>query len=657
MELNVAGLASGFDWKTMVDQIADIERSKQKVLQTDQAKYNLKKSLLSAIGNKLTSLEDKAEALSKTDLYDSRTVNSTETHLSASADAGTASGDYQFQIYQMATAAKQLGTADIGNKLVSANSLATAGFSTTVTAGTFTVDGTQITIATTDTVDAVVSNITTNVANVTATYDSTNDKLTITKSSGTLVLGASTDTSNFLQATHLTNNGTSSVSSTHKLGGINLGHKANEATFQTAGTSASGSFKINGVTISYEATDTVADILSKINSSSAGTFASYDAVNDRLKLTNKTDGDLGMTLEDVSGSFLTNSGIISGSLERGKNLIYRLNGGDPVLNQGNTITETNTGISGLTVKPSKGSGASFTSSIDTSSDQVTTQSAHGYKTGEAITVFTPGTAPSGLTANSTTYYARVTGSNTFTLHTTESDATNNTSKVDISDAGTGDVYFLGANPDAATVSISKDASKIKKAIESFVTEYNDIQKTITEQTMIASSADGKVSTSTLSDERLIAEIAASLRSKVMGDVDNTQITGTVKRLESLGYKSNGYDNTISLVFSTTLDTAIREKIGDVKSFFSTTTYGYANIIDDYLETIVGESMDSGSLVDRTDNLAKLSKNIDEQIVNLEKQVQSNRDKMIRSFVNMEKAQAKINQQMQFIMSRFSNNKK
>ncbi len=567
MELNVAGLASGFDWKTMVDQIADIERSKQKVLQTDQAKYNLKKSLLSAIGNKLTSLEDKAEALSKTDLYDSRTVNSTETHLSASADAGTASGDYQFQIYQMATAAKQLGTADIGNKLVSANSLATAGFSTTVTAGTFTVDGTQITIATTDTVDAVVSNITTNVANVTATYDSTNDKLTITKSSGTLVLGASTDTSNFLQATHLTNNGTSSVSSTHKLGGINLGHKANEATFQTAGTSASGSFKINGVTISYEATDTVADILSKINSSSAGTFASYDAVNDRLKLTNKTDGDLGMTLEDVSGSFLTNSGIISGSLERGKNLIYRLNGGDPVLNQGNTITETNTGISGLTVKPSKGSGASFTSSIDTSSDQVTTQSAHGYKTGEAITVFTPGTAPSGLTANSTTYYARVTGSNTFTLHTTESDATNNTSKVDISDAGTGDVYFLGANPDAATVSISKDASKIKKAIESFVTEYNDIQKTITEQTMIASSADGKVSTSTLSDERLIAEIAASLRSKVMGDVDNTQITGTVKRLESLGYKSNGYDNTISLVFSTTLDTAIREKIGDVKSFF------------------------------------------------------------------------------------------
>ncbi len=68
-------------------------------------------------------------------------------------------------------------------------------------------------------------------------------------------------------------------------------------------------------------------------------------------------------------------------------------------------------------------------------------------------------------------------------------------------------------------------------------------------------------------------------------------------------------------------------------------------------------MDSGSLVDRTDNLAKLSKNIDEQIVNLEKQVQSNRDKMIRSFVNMEKAQAKINQQMQFIMSRFSNNKK
>ena len=655
MELNVAGLASGFDWKTMVDQLADIERGQQRVLRSEQSTYNIKKSLLNSIGSKLEKLEDKAEALAKTTLYDTRTVNSSETHMTASASAGTASGDYKFDIYQMATSAKQVGTSDIGKKITAGNSLSTAGFSVALSAGTFTVGGTQITIATTDTVTDVINRITTNVSNVTASYDSGTDKISITTTSGTLVLGSATDTSNFLQATHLTNNGTSTISSTHKLGGINLQHTANAAAFQTSGTSASGSFTINGVTISYAATDSVADILSKINSSSASVFASYDAVNDRFKLTNKTDGDLGMTLADVSGGFLANSGLLGGTLDRGKNLIYRLNGGDAVINQGNSIKETSTGIAGLIVKPTKSNGASQLSSIDAATEIVTTQSAHGYKTGEAITVFTPGTVPGGLTSTTTTYYVRATGSSTFTLHTTEAGATNNTGTVNITSSGSGDVYFLGASPISATVSIAKDTDAIKTAIAGFVAEYNSLQEVISAQVKIDTSAAGKVTAGTLADERLVAEISASLRYKIMGDVDSTQITGAVKRLESLGYTSNGYDNTIKLTDSTTLDTALREKIGDVKAFFSTTTYGYGNVVDDYVETLIGESMESGSLVDRTDNLSKLADDINDQITKLELQVQTNRQKMIDSFVIMEQAQAKINQQMQFIMSRFGDN--
>jgi len=71
--------------------------------------------------------------------------------------------------------------------------------------------------------------------------------------------------------------------------------------------------------------------------------------------------------------------------------------------------------------------------------------------------------------------------------------------------------------------------------------------------------------------------------------------------------------------------------------------------------LIGESMESGSLVDRTDNLSKLADDINDQITKLELQVQTNRQKMIDSFVIMEQAQAKINQQMQFIMSRFGDN--
>ena len=205
------------------------------------------------------------------------------------------------------------------------------------------------------------------------------------------------------------------------------------------------------------------------------------------------------------------------------------------------------------------------------------------------------------------------------------------------------------------MTIAKDTNAIKTAIASFVSNYNSIQETIAAQAKIEVAADGDVTAASLSDERLVAEIAANLRAKVMGDVDGGQITGTIKRLESLGYGSNGYDNTITLDNSSTLDNALRDNIGDVKAFFSTGTYGYGDVVDDYIETLIGESMETGSLVDRTDNLANLSDDIDEQIENLERQVLANRQRMIDSFVLMEQAQAKINQDMQFIMSRFGSN--
>jgi len=46
--------------------------------------------------------------------------------------------------------------------------------------------------------------------------------------------------------------------------------------------------------------------------------------------------------------------------------------------------------------------------------------------------------------------------------------------------------------------------------------------------------------------------------------------------------------------------------------------------------------------------------IDKQIADHERRVKSNREALIRSFVAMESAQAKINQQMSFLASRFNN---
>ena len=48
--------------------------------------------------------------------------------------------------------------------------------------------------------------------------------------------------------------------------------------------------------------------------------------------------------------------------------------------------------------------------------------------------------------------------------------------------------------------------------------------------------------------------------------------------------------------------------------------------------------------------------IDKQIADHERRVEANRQMLIRSFVAMETAQAKINQQMSFLSARFANMK-
>jgi flagellar hook-associated protein 2 len=237
-----------------------------------------------------------------------------------------------------------------------------AGFSTPVTAGTFTVNGAQINIATTDSLQTVFNNIATATGNkVTASYDATADQITLKSSDGSAItLGSSTDTSNFLQAAQLynTNGGTATntgtITSTSALGHVNTLATMANADLKTAitdGGSGNGAFTINGVTINYNAsTDNIQSVLNNINNSAAGVTASYDVVNNRFMFTNNTTGDTGIAMQDVTGNFLAATGLSSGALNHGKNLLYTLNGGtQQLVSQSNTIDSTTSGITGLTV--------------------------------------------------------------------------------------------------------------------------------------------------------------------------------------------------------------------------------------------------------------------------------------------------------------------
>ncbi len=367
MDLGVAGLASGFDWKALVDQLSEVERQPQARLLSDQNKLEQRNNAYGSIKTQLDVLMNRVKALTDGTLFGSRAATVSDTAAaSATVSSGTPLGSYAFNVTQLATSAAQRGAANAGAALsatddVSGLLLSEAGFSTAVSGGTFTVNGKQITITTGDSLQGVFDAISTATAgDVVASYSSGDDTITLTSGSGEIILGSATDTSNFLQAARLQNNGTGTVESTSALGTVRTAvtlANANLATAVTGG--GAGEFKINGVSISFDtASDSITNVLDRINESAAGVSASYDSVNDRFVLTNKTTGDVGIALEDVTGNFLAASGLSAGSIERGKNLLYTVNGGGQLTSQSNIITEASSGITGLSVT-ALDEGASF----------------------------------------------------------------------------------------------------------------------------------------------------------------------------------------------------------------------------------------------------------------------------------------------------------
>jgi len=360
--LQLAGLASGFDWKTLVDNLMQLERTPIARLESERTLNERKTTALASLNTRLADLKTASAALKGSGLFNGRAVASTTTNSNwlTSASAGTAAGNYTFDILQLATTSRRIGASDLGQGIsatddVSAVTLATLPTSTAVTAGKFTVNGVSVNIELTDSLQDVFAKISTATGGaVTASYSAATDKINLTGASE-IVLGAANDTSNFLSVARLANNGTDTVASGTALGSTSTNVPLANARLRTAVTAVdgtgAGTFAINGVSIDYNLnTDSLSNILSKINGSSAGVSASYDSASDRVILANKTTGDTGLSIQEGAGGLMGALGLATGStLDRGKNARFTINGGPELTSTSNTLDGAAHGIAGLAV--------------------------------------------------------------------------------------------------------------------------------------------------------------------------------------------------------------------------------------------------------------------------------------------------------------------
>ncbi len=366
----VSGLASGLDTKLLIQQLMQIERRPITMMQNKKQLLQWRKDQWGEISNSLLALKGAVAGLmDKTKIAAKITASSNESVLTATADPTAALGKYDITVSKLATATmvtSGTGAAGVGLGGKIDSTVAVAGntkYGLIPTAGTFTINGAQISIAAGDSLDTVITNINNSAAGVTAAYDAATDKFTITGNGGAHVtLGAASDTSNFLAAMNLTNanevfnsgTGLFSRTSTAHLGKVDpneslLTANTNMATPLTGDVNGDGSFFINGVEIKYNINnDTLNSVITRINNSNANVVAAYDSTSDRLVLTSKTTGSTTISRQEgASGNFLTATGLLTTSTGVsevvGTNAEFTISG----FNNGQTITSASNTVSGI----------------------------------------------------------------------------------------------------------------------------------------------------------------------------------------------------------------------------------------------------------------------------------------------------------------------
>lgn len=366
--ITIGGFFSGLDTQNIIEQIDAANRIPITRLEAEKLDLDAQSSAFGFIGSSLSSLQSNLSALNDPNLFRTRSVTSSEASVgTASVSTSAATNSINLEITQVATASILRG-GDSGGSFTDTKVTSPPAISDLlsdvldedVDGTTFTINGVQITLSSTDVINdinpldenSVIEKINNSGAGVTASYDSATGKFSLS-SVDPIILGSGSDTSSFLEKAQLFNNGTGSVESTIGIGRINPSEDLSTAGLRT--TPTTGTFSVNGVDISYSSGDTLDQVLSRITDSDAGVVATYDAYADRVILTSKNRGAQGISVQDGTSNLGTALRLTSADseLELGKATLFKV-GDDPTVRQSEdqTLTSDELGVTGLTFNAS-----------------------------------------------------------------------------------------------------------------------------------------------------------------------------------------------------------------------------------------------------------------------------------------------------------------
>lgn len=357
---NIGGLISGLDTNTIIRQLMEIERQPVTRIKSRVSALEKERDGIRDLRTQLLTLRSRLQDFRLDSVFSQHTAKSSEEKVAtATAGANPVVGSYTVNVTRLASATSAVSAASLGAAIDPDAALNASGISTEVSGTKFSINGVQFSFdPAAHSLHDVLDMINSGGTGVTASYDATSDKVTLTNTdpgdTSIIILGGSDDDSNLLdvlglrQATQSTNgSGSTEVTSTRNLGSIDPSEDLGAVRFR-GGPATSGTFQINGVTITVDtATDSVADVIQRINDSDAQVTASYDTATDTVRLVSDVLGSRTIRFTSGTSNFLEVTGLSAAVQTAGQDSQFSINGG-PV--QTRNTNEVSDAIGGVTLK-------------------------------------------------------------------------------------------------------------------------------------------------------------------------------------------------------------------------------------------------------------------------------------------------------------------
>lgn len=406
-------------------------------------------------------------------------------------------------------------------------------------------------------------------------------------------------------------------------------------------------FSVNGQIITLAQTDTIGDVVNKINNAGAGVTASYDTTTGNFTLASSSSSPVILGSGADTSDFLQQAGLYTNGTTSVTSTtgLGRLNPAVDLATSGLAATPTtgNFTINGVSIPYTAGeslntlisninhSGAGVTAIYDTYNDEmVLTSTARGAQ-GISVADGTSNIA-SALNLTSATSTLSLGQPTEFTLNGSTQVRQSNSNVIDPSTLGVPGVTFTATSTGSTDVTVQPDITTIANAINAFVTQYNTTQETIASLTAVntADTADS----GPLATDTNLTFLAPQLRQVTSGSMSSTAV---VRMLSDLGVNTNANDDTLTQVNTSDLQNALANHLSDLEALFNDPVNGLTtsvqNVLNEYNNSL------NGVIVNEQKNISQQVTYNKNRIAQMQEQLNAEQAQLQNEFSTLDSVEA------------------